>query len=236
MKKIMLTAVWTVESKFHKTQNLVNRNHFDIYKELNNLSVSTFKKHHPDWEHETILINEPFKNHHLAFFKVFKETYKIWKENKDSTILFHDVDSICHKNLDHIIKKFNSFMCFGVHDSKDIQKPKKDRGTYFSCSLRLFPKEMKEEIWELGFKLWEEYFKNPNDYMWAIEQEIYNEMLFKNKKLLSYEEWFNINDVRSFLRNEYNTDSHVYQFHGTRNIENTLRQMRELVLDELEKE
>lgn len=234
---IILNSVWTVDRNATKNVRLVNSKNLKAYKEMQVLSSSTFKKHNPNINHKSISIEEPFRTHNDAFFAVFKETYKIWKENKGCSILFHDVDSVCQKNLDFIFDEVKHFMCFGLHDSKNIETPSEFQDLYFSCSLRYFPKEMNEECWALGFSMWEEALKNEDCITdWAVEQKIYNHMIRFTNSFTKYEKYFNINDVRSFVLSNYNENAPVYQYHGSRNPNEVLMDLRRTVLLELEKE
>ncbi len=220
---IILNSLWTVKRSFTKVR-LVNNKNYYIYKKMREVSQKTFHKFNPDCKFVNLEFQNPFDNHQLAFYETFKTTYKLWKEEK-CNIIFHDLDSICHEDLSEIFENINDFMCFGVHCNKEIENLSPDREHNFSCSLRYFPKTMSEECWQLGFDLWKKYFDEGCIGPWGIEQKIYNDMVYLNENYTEYKDYFNINDVTSFLRGLYDEDCMVYQFHGSRNPEYTLNRL-----------
>tara|TARA_B100001123_G_C15264499_1_gene1007918 strand:- start:692 stop:1636 length:945 start_codon:yes stop_codon:yes gene_type:complete len=171
MKTVLLSAVWRIDSKYERYSPYIKASNYSLYKEANAISKSTYIKHNRNFIPVTLLPTESFPNPNLAFYYVFKETYKLWKLQTKVTnkhnILFHDADSLCLKNLNNEFSEIKNFMMFGIHnDSNRKTLFNNFKGNinssdtpFFSCSLRYFPTSMSKGAWILGFWAWKKYFE-----------------------------------------------------------------------------
>ena len=107
-------------------------------------------------------------------FKInFYEIYDLWKEGHN--ILYCDLDVMFVKGVDYFWEdKYFKMYNFTdpVSTVDEFYGLKFDK--YFNCGIRYYPKEMKQDVWDIGLKMVENW--NPD--RWDSEQIIYNQMLW----------------------------------------------------------
>ena len=108
-----------------------------------------------------------------VFKKNFYEIYDLWKEGHN--ILYCDLDVVFPNKHDYFVKT-DIFQMFNLTDPVSTTDEHYDMkfDHYFNCGIRYYPKNMSQEVWDLGFKMVENW--NPD--RWDSEQVIYNAMMF----------------------------------------------------------
>lgn len=108
-------------------------------------------------------------------FKIhFKEIYDLWS-TKECNILYCDLDVVFLKKA--LI--FNQYDFFAMFNFTDPPRTVDEHyglefERFFNCGIRYYPHTMKQETWDVGFKMLENW--NPD--RWDSEQVIYNQMLW----------------------------------------------------------
>ena len=108
-----------------------------------------------------------------VFKKNFYEIYELWQQGNN--ILYADLDVIFTQPVDY----FASDNIFRMYNLTDPAQTSCDHynvqfDAYFNCGIRYYPKDMSQEVWDLGIKMVE----NWNSERWDSEQIIYNAMLW----------------------------------------------------------
>lgn len=109
-----------------------------------------------------------------VFRKNFYEIYELWKEGNN--ILYCDLDVVFMNPVDVFGTFDNKFRMFNLTDP--MTTTDEHYGVsfphYFNCGIRYYPKDMSQEVWDLGIEMVENW--NPD--RWDSEQIIYNAMMF----------------------------------------------------------
>ncbi len=108
-----------------------------------------------------------------VFKENFSELYYLWKEGNN--VLYADLDVVFTQPVNY----FENSEIFRMYNLTDPVKTVCEHydlkfETYFNCGIRYYPKDMSQEVWDLGFKMLE----NWNPERWDSEQIIYNAMLW----------------------------------------------------------
>lgn len=112
-------------------------------------------------------IREVFKQH-------FLEIYDLWSKEK-CNILYCDLDVVFLKPAEF----FNQFEFFSMFNLTDPVRTTDDHYKltleyFFNCGIRYYPSTMKQEVWDLGLNM----LDNWNPHRWDCEQVIYNNMMW----------------------------------------------------------
>ena len=83
---------------------------------------------------------------------------------------YHDIDSLCLKELDIFSNNFDNFRVFNFA----VARNQTGVNIFMSCASRYFSHNMNKDLWLLGDKLWKIHIRNTS--IWDIEQRIYNKM------------------------------------------------------------
>jgi hypothetical protein len=118
-------------------------------------------------------IREVFKIH-------FREIYDLWR-SQECNILYCDLDVLFLKPASYF-NQYDFFAMFNFTDPPSTVDPHYgltfDR--YFNCGIRYYPHAMKQETWDIGFEM----LNNWNPDRWDSEQVIYNQMLWSQNVAL----------------------------------------------------
>ena len=103
----------------------------------------------------------------------FYEIYELWQEGNN--VLYSDLDVIFTQPTDYFVND-NIFRMYNLTDPVKTTDAHYDLSfeTYFNCGIRYYPKNMSQDVWDLGIKMVE----NWNPERWDSEQIIYNAMLW----------------------------------------------------------
>ncbi len=216
VENIIATALFNTKYVYN------TQDKYDIYRQLLPISHHSFTLTYP--EASGVIITGDFKNTNYAFKHIFMELYKLWK-SKPCNILFHDVDclSIQWAPFFRLRGQFLLFNRAPSHIKTDL--------VYRVCSIRYFPYDMPEELWQLGIQLWNSVDLETT--AWETEQIIYNKMLYSlhnnllNDRMMLIPEW-NYIDLKDPSLKETQDDVNipninVYQLCATRGHEETLK-------------
>lgn len=164
MKNIHLVALYTKKEALKKYEDT----HAEMYK-LHLVSAEKYLRNTDETitlrsDREVSSFNEMFKD-------MFEKTYNLWKLGNN--VLFTDIDILFVKPVD-VFGRFREFRLFWPPGGKIplLHFPKAEV-KYLNAGVKYFPREMREAIWDLGFKLWEA----PQG-EWDWSQRVYNEMLY----------------------------------------------------------
>jgi len=211
---------------------------YDMYHAMHEMvmhSASEFIQE--DFEFE--IFEYEVDNYQEVFHKNFQLVYDLWKEGNN--VLFLDTDTMFIRPTE-IFGKFKQFQMFNYTDPKNLQG--KDANNkyglqhehYFNAGVRYYPKEMSQEVWDLGW----EYAKDWDYDIWGTEQIIFNEMMYSQdrdpKRWLKPEYAFQCMGMRFdafedpnhlMVLNQWNNcnfqnDAKILHLHGTRGARNTV--------------
>lgn len=184
---------------------------YEYYKNLEKYSKQTYQKNLKNVD-KFILFTGEKKNHQQMFYDIFLKTWELWR-SEPCNIFFHDIDSLCLKELDIFSNDFNNFRLFNFA----VAPNHKEIGIniFLSCASRYFSHNMNKDLWLLGYKLWEIHINNTS--IWNIEQRIYNKMfLHPNNNIQIPNNYINIinydlttfkHDI-DFIKPKYNLIQH----------------------------
>lgn len=165
-ENIHLVALYTKKEALKKYE--------DTHAEMHKLHLVSAEKYLRNTD-ETITLHSDreVSGNNEMFEDIFEKTYNLWKLGNN--VLFTDIDTLFVKPVD-VFGRFKEFKLFWQtcvkHKIPLLRYPKVEV-KYLNCGVRYFPREMREDIWDLGFKLWEA----PQG-EWDWEQRLYNEMLY----------------------------------------------------------
>ena len=108
-----------------------------------------------------------------VFKKNFYEIYELWQ--KGHNILYADLDVVFTQPVNY----FENSNTFRMYNLTDPVKTTCDHynvefETYFNCGIRYYPKDMSQDVWDLGIEMVE----NWNPERWDSEQIIYKAMMW----------------------------------------------------------
>lgn len=108
-----------------------------------------------------------------VFKKNFYEIYELWQQGNN--ILYADLDVIFTQPVNYFVDD-NIFRMYNLTDppKATCDHYNVDFNAYFNCGIRYYPKDMSQDVWDLGIEMVENW--NPN--RWDSEQIIYNAMLW----------------------------------------------------------
>ena len=174
-------------------------------------------------------IREVFKIH-------FKELYNLWS-TEECNILYCDLDVVFLKKVLY----FNKFDFFAMFNFTDPARGTVDEHygltfeRFFNCGIRYHPHTMKQETWDIGFKMLENW--NPD--RWDCEQVVYNQMLWTQgvKPEQVYAPHLAFQMLNRDPSHEMNTtfnrisvkDAAAVHVHGSRGSEDRLQTMQDLI-------
>ena len=126
-----------------------------------------------DWELK--FIQGSVENINDAFKKTFIEIYKLWKQG-DTNILYTDPDTLAINDMDpwEISDKFMMFNFTSMKSLRTSCHYKRNFPWYFNAGVRYFPANMTQRIWDIGFKMYDNWEENS----YNTEQIILNSMLW----------------------------------------------------------
>lgn len=168
-----------------------------------------------------------------VFVKNFYEIYDLWK--KDNNILYVDLDVVFIKeyNVFDDIEYFSMFNYTSPdHETYDEHYDIKIKH-FFNCGIRYYPKNMSHNVWDLGFKMLENF----NYDRWDCEQVIYNAMQWKQSEKLSdfyrpHLAFQMLYPYKHEVNREFNTiplnQACAVHMHASRNSLNRLNVMKQL--------
>jgi|13_taG_2_1085334.scaffolds.fasta_scaffold00006_104 hypothetical protein len=142
------------------------------YARMEEILTESARKHIKDLDEVKVFRGEA-DNIRDVFKTNFYEIYDLWKQGHN--ILYADLDVLFIKGVDYFwdtkyFKMFNFTQPVSTTDEHyDIKFEK-----YFNCGLRYYPKDMSQDVWDLGISMVENW--NPD--RWDSEQIIYNAMLW----------------------------------------------------------
>ncbi len=142
-----------------------------FWEEITKVSIDSFKgRLKGKWEYR-LIENDSGKPHDDIFFEMFKQLYEWWKEGHN--VFYVNVDMVCVAPIE-IFGKYKYLAMFWHTEAP----PEHYSHGHFNCGVLYLPKEIKQEVWDYGFELWEKYWQGER-VEWAQDQTIYNEMMFK---------------------------------------------------------
>lgn len=124
---------------------------------------------------DDIIVHRGEAEHIRDVFRVhFKEIYDLWK-SEPCNILYTDLDVVF---LD-TARYFGQYDFFAMFNFTDPPRTVDDHygltfERFFNCGIRYYPSSMKQETWDIGFEMLDNW--NPD--RWDSEQVIYNQMLW----------------------------------------------------------
>ena len=119
-----------------------------------------------------------------VFVRNFKEIYEVWRQGHN--ILYVDLDVVFTNSYD-VFDKIDLFSMFNYTDPRSTHDAHYDLTLdhFFNCGIRYYPKNMDHSVWDLGFKMLENFDWG----RWDSEQIIYNAM-----------QWSQSTDPQKFLK------------------------------------
>lgn len=235
MKNYLVSKNYTISdhTKWHtdrtKEYNLVAN-----YITMGHILCETARQHLVDLD-DIIIHRGEAENIRDVFKAHFKEIYDLWS-SEQCNILYCDLDVI-------FLKKASFFGQYAFFTMFNFTDPPFLEDTYYgltfecflNCGIRYYPHTMKQETWDIGFKMLENW--NPN--CWDSEQVIYNQMLWSQgiplqafhrpdlsfqmldrSPLDQYNTEFNFMDIRQ---------ASVVHIHGSRGSGDRLKTMKQLM-------
>ncbi len=212
-----------------KEKNLVNN-----YNEMEKIAVESAMKHLKGMNEIKIFRGEA-DNIRDVFKTNFFEIYELWK--KGNNILYADLDVVFVN--DHNYFEGDSFQMYNItqpHTTKD-EHYGIEFEHFFNCGIRYYPSTMSQDVWEVGFKMIENW--NPD--RWDCEQVIYNQMMWSQgvsveevyKPQCAYQCLANPSmQDGSLINKTFNQidmgDSYAIHVHGSRGSEDRLLLMKQL--------
>lgn len=200
------------------------------YAEMEKICITSAKKNLEDLD-EVIVTRGKQENIRDVFRDHFEEIYRHWAEGNN--ILYTDLDVVFAKPV-RVFDQFEHFSMFNYTDPRSTRCDhyNEELPHFFNCGIRYYPKHMSQEIWDLGFRL----LDNWNPQRWDSEQVIYNIMMWQQdlkladvlEPKLAYQFLTpNIN-----YNNQFNNitlqDALVIHVHGSRGSSNRAELMKQL--------
>lgn len=174
MKNYLVTKNYKIVDHTQWFEDRSNEfNLVENYAKMENILVDTAKQHLVDLDDvivhrgEATHIRDVFREH-------FKEIYNLWK-SEPCNILYCDLDVVFLQQA-RFFGQYDFFAMFNftdpTHTIDEHYGLTFDR--FFNCGVRYYPHTMRQETWDLGFKM----LDNWNPERWDSEQVIYNQMLW----------------------------------------------------------
>lgn len=181
MKNYLIRSLYKIKSPMWFADRSNEGDLYQYYYDMHKLSLASFEKHlQGEWEFvfyekEVDHIQDVFKDH-------FFEIYKFWKENAPCNILYCGPDTLMMKPTE-VFDKYKNFTMFNYTDPRTTSPANREainhydiyHQHYFNADVRYYPAGMRQDIWNLGLKMAEDWDFN----CWGTEQVILNEMLWK---------------------------------------------------------
>lgn len=140
------------------------QNNFDTYKNMQELSIVTYRKNLlGNWR--LVLIEEDKETIHGCFISALLKIKAIWHDNFPCNIFYTDADTLCVHPLD-IFGKFNDFRLFA--DSDPVE-----RGKYINGGVKYFPSTLIPKFWDD----YTYYIDNWDYNHWAYDQNFQIELM-----------------------------------------------------------
>lgn len=124
---------------------------------------------------DDVIVHRGEAEHIRDVFRIhFKEIYDLWR-SEPCNILYTDLDVVF---LD-TARFFGRYDFFAMFNFTDPPRTVDEHygltfDKFFNCGIRYYPSTMKQETWDIGFEMLENW--NPD--RWDSEQVIYNQMLW----------------------------------------------------------
>lgn len=235
IKNYLVTKNYTIsdhtkwyDDRTHETDLVEN------YNAMENVLVDTANTHLVGLDE--IIVHRGEAAHIRDVFRVhFKEIYDLWS-SEPCNILYTDLDVVFLQQA----RFFDQYDFFAMFNFTDPPRTVDSHygltfEQFFNCGIRYYPHSMKQETWDVGFEMLENW--NPD--RWDSEQVIYNQML-----------WTQNIDTQQFYRpdlafqmlfdqplHQYNTDFNridiqqaaVVHVHGSRGSGSRLQTINDLV-------
>ena len=192
---------------------------------------------------DDIIVHRGEAEHIRDVFRIhFREIYDLWK-SEQCNILYCDLDVVFLQQA-RFFGQYDFFAMFNFTDPP--RTVDKHYGLtferFFNCGIRYYPHTMKQETWDVGFKMLENW--NPD--RWDSEQVIYNQMLWSQSVApqLFYRPDLAFQMLDNMPLHQYNTDFNridirqaaVVHVHGSRGSGDRLEIMKQLVDGEFQDE
>ena len=175
MRNILVKSLFNItNSNWHIKDRSQETDLYAKYIEMHQISLGSYTRHlKGKWEFKFISGTVDTVNE--AFQKTFYGIYKLWNEG-NTTILYTDPDTIAVRDINpwEISDKFTMF---NYTDPKSFDKPNQYNRKFehfFNAGVRLFPAQMKQEIWNTALTMAQNWDTNTYD----TEQIILNSMLW----------------------------------------------------------
>lgn len=203
------------------------------YKEMEDILLKSAKFHLADL-HDIIVHRGQASNIRDVFRIHFKEIYDIWSESS-CNILYCDLDVIFVAKT-HIFNQYNFFAMFNFTDPPSTKDDHYNLTFehFFNCGIRYYPHNMRQDIWDLGFEM----LNNWNPDRWDSEQVIYNNMLWSQDITLKETHRPNLafQMLNSNPLDQFNVDfnkieaneASVFHLHGSRGSAERLKIMKQM--------
>jgi hypothetical protein len=148
-----------------------NQDLYQNYSKMYTYSLASYKK----------FVGEPFEaicftdavddndNYTLENWKAIKE---LW-HNEPCNILWAGADTFMTQPTDIFNDRFKEYRLFNYTDPRSHR----EFNNHFNDDVQYYPHTMKEEIWELGEKYWEQREGHPDQH-WGFDQLRHNAMFW----------------------------------------------------------
>lgn len=242
MKNYLVAKNYTItdhtkwyEDRSHE-QNLVAN-----YAAMEKILCDTARQHLVSLD--DIVVHRGQATHIRDVFRIhFKEIYDLWS-SEPCNILYCDLDVVFLQQA----RFFDQYDFFAMFNFTDPPRTVDNHyglmfERFFNCGIRYYPHTMKQETWDIGFEMLDNW--NPD--RWDSEQVIYNQMLWSqnvapqrfyrpdlsfqmlnNKPLHQHNTDFNRIDIRQAA---------LVHVHGSRGSGDRLEIMKQLVNGEFQEE
>jgi len=200
------------------------------YDQMQQIMTATAQQHIVDLDGVHVFTGTA-DNIRTVFVANFKEIYDLWREGHN--ILYADLDVVF----------VNAYTVFGTTDYFSMFNYTEPTATYdhhyqldlphfFNCGIRYYPQSMDQSVWDLGFRMLENFDWN----RWDSEQVIYNAMQWSQSSnvadflqpVLAYQ--YLSNDIN--FNNSFNgidiAQACAVHVHGSRGSANRLQTMMRL--------
>lgn len=207
------------------------------YKGMEELCLTSAEKNIKDLDDIKVFRGKA-ENIRDVFKDNFYEIHDLWQEGHN--ILYCDLDVVFTKPVSY----FSDYNHFSMFNFTDPPRTSDDHYNlifdhYFNCGIRYYPEEMSSDVWDIGFKMLE----NWNPERWDSEQIIYNAMLWSQEDVTPKDLWQPqiayqmLLDPRSAngdkINNNFNkisyTEAGAVHVHGSRGSEDRLGLMQALL-------
>ena len=192
---------------------------------------------------DEVIVHTGEAEHIRDVFRIhFKEIYDLWK-SEQCNILYCDLDVVFLQQA-RFFDQYDFFAMFNFTDPPSTVDEHYgltfDR--FFNCGIRYYPHTMKQETWDLGFKMLENW--NPD--RWDSEQVIYNQMLWSQE--IAPQKFYRPDLAFQMLNrnpsHQINTDFNrinirdaaVVHVHGSRGSGDRLQIMKDLIAGNFQEE